>query len=159
MKTVIIILIIILLGVGGYFIAVNYTSTPADMVLRGEVEEPTDQEAAVVPLTVQGVETHMIGRWQSTDDARSIVAYREDGVIQDMYDGEVLSEGTWELYTDNDARYNPSSVFLRTVVDDTTFEYAVLSAEGDRFTISYLARGNTLSYVRLTEIEESGGGY
>jgi len=87
-----------------------------------------------------------VGHWQSTDDVNSEVVYNADGTMQDIYSGEVLGSGTWEIPPGSYAFPR-----LETNIDGNTYTYSVLNVESDAMSLSYLARGNTLNYRRLDE--------
>lgn len=112
-------------------------------------EEEMDLTEGVAELNIGGTLAMIPGRWQSTDDEKSVVIFNGDGIAVDIYDGEELGSGTWELYENENAEYNPSGVFMRQIIGGESFEYAVLELSEDTLLLSYLARGNTLEYERV----------
>ncbi len=151
MKTYIVsAVVIVALAVIAYLL-VTYEDMPADQSMEQGQESMMDNEGDAMMLNRDDVEGDIVGTWQSTEDPKAVVVYKADGTVEDRYDGEVMSTGTWELYADGEAEYDPSSVFLRTTIDGETYEYAVLDSGESQLTINYLARGNTLDYERVTE--------
>jgi len=84
------------------------------------------------------------GEWKSIEDERSVIEFR-DGLKLDVYDGEQLSEGDFDLY--NDARGSMRSdngAYL--IADD--FVYNIIELTNESLVLMYLPRGNILKYER-----------
>lgn len=97
--------------------------------------------------------TKLVGTWQSTDDPLSKIVFNTDGSQQDVYDNKILGSGSWSFYEQE------SAVFLRTVIKDETYEYAILEISEENLTLSYLPRGNTLNYSRVVNSTEGFSQY
>jgi len=102
---------------------------------------------------VARIQDSLVGVWQSTQDPKAVLKIDNGGKYSDWYDnGEMLGEGTWEVYEQEGAEYDPSGIFLSMNVDENIFEYAILEASETTLTLSYLARGNTLNYSRIESV-------
>jgi len=92
----------------------------------------------------------LIGEWQSADDAKSVKVLKVGGVAEDLYDGELMNSGTWEVVSSVlSVGESPTGAFLKTIVDGDEFIYSIVSISYTELTLTYLARGNTLEFVRL----------
>jgi len=114
---------------------------------KSNTEYSRDQTTTVLSET--SIKENIVGTWLSTQDPKSIVVYRQDNTVEDIYDDQTLGAGSWDLYTDENASYNPSGFFLRTTIGSETYEYAIISTGKDSLSLNYLARGNTLEYTRV----------
>ena len=134
---------------------ISQVTEESQVPTQEEVTVPEDVAEIDAPESkVYGIE----GAWQSAEDAKSVVVYREDGVIEDYYDGEMMSEGTWiQSVKDYDTAGLPED-FLHTTVDGESYEYAVLEVTAMTLTLSYTERGNMLVYKRLEVFPEEGSG-
>jgi len=117
---------------------------------------PTETDAnntrdldAVEPLTVMEVQSDIVGIWQNNLDANAVDTLNADGTMVSTYDGEELARGTWRVYEDTSAEYNPSGVFMEITVNGEALQYAVITLQDRLLQINYLARGNTLEYQRV----------
>ncbi len=106
-----------------------------------------------VDVVVDIDRTKLVGTWQSTDDPLSKVVFNTDGSQQDVYDNKVLGSGSWSFYEQE------SDVFLRTVINEETYEYAILEISEENLTLSYLSRGNILNYKRVVNSTEGFSQY
>lgn len=139
MKNIIIAVVaLVLLGAGVWYVTRN-----------AEAPAPVIEEETIDPLTAESQQ--LVGIWQSDQDVNAQIIFAEDGTTTDLYDGEQLSSGVWGLYTDEDAEYNPSGLFLRSVLNGETYEYAVVELTQETLVLSYLERGNILEYSRVVE--------
>lgn len=129
----------------------------SDETVQNDTAQQTEQTAATdstadaalaVDLEPTYVESAIAGRWQSTIDSKAVDELQADGTMTSYYDGEEVANGTWSVYTDDTADYNPSGVFLKITTDQMTLDYAVISLDENRLQINYLERGNTLEYKR-----------
>ena len=96
-------------------------------------------------LTADVAREAIVGSWQDAEDSAAVVTYNADGSYADEYEGEEPEAGTWEVFSDE------SLVRLRVVIDGNDYDYEILSVTDEHMSISYMARGNTLRYVRVTE--------
>ncbi|MCK9578760.1 hypothetical protein M0R01_04720 [bacterium] len=79
----------------------------------------------------------LLGKWVSTDDSNSIVEFTKDKKIE-YYQGNKVAESTYAI--------NGENISVNDI--DGKMEYKILELTGDKLSISYLARGNTLSYKK-----------
>ena len=80
------------------------------------------------------------GTWVSTDDPLSSIVF-ENNIKADIYDGEQVFQGTFELTGTDEPHL---------VVEDgeETFEYAIMDVSEESLSLMYLPRGNILEFVR-----------
>ena len=112
-------------------------------------ERGVDRSARVV---TQETHEQLVGTWQSVDDANAIIVFDEGGVYRDYYDGENLGEGAWQVHGAEygDGRH-ASEFFIETTIDGGVYGYALLELTDTELAMSYLARGNTLVYRRVSD--------
>jgi hypothetical protein len=128
-KISLIILIVVLVIVGIWFFLKENTPPP------------------IKPLPLDNIRENVVGSWKSLDDPKAFVTYNDNGTYRELYDGQEMRNGMWEMYAQAG---DLSDNFLRTIDEfgDGTLEYAILEATDNMLTLSYLARGNTLRYER-----------
>jgi len=80
----------------------------------------------------------IFGRWQSLDDSNSEIEFNEWKKF-DYYQGAKVSEGSFSL----------DGSKLIVTEDGEKMEYEILEISKSKVVLSYLARGNTLSYKRV----------
>ena len=134
MKKYIIGIVVIILIVVGFFVFGGDSS-------RTEVDSNTLS-------ALDRAEGNIVGRWQSIDDENSEIVFGEDKSFGSLYSGDVMDGGTWEFYTEGE---NLNDVFLRTDIEGEVYEYIILEIGSDKLVMSYLSRGNTLSYTKVLE--------
>ncbi len=104
-----------------------------------------------VRVTDNKSEESIVGNWQSSDDKNSIVIFKKNGTTEDIYDGKTLSSGTWKIT--NGTKLTDGSIsegtFLETIIDGEKYNYKVISVDSLKLNLTYLPRGNTLSYERV----------
>ncbi|MCK9393787.1 MAG: hypothetical protein WCX30_01590 [Candidatus Paceibacterota bacterium] len=81
----------------------------------------------------------LLGRWISLDDANSEIEFKEGKKI-DYYQKKKLSEGT----------FVQEGKSLIVNEDGDEFKYTILELSDTNLSLSYLARGNTLNYKRVS---------
>ena len=137
--------VIALCIVGGlvYFLSATPMSDSTKVVT-----EPPSQ------LNVESSEALLIGTWQSIDDDKSVVVFAEGGIVTDIYDGQEMSSGSWELSMESVSGESGEDVLLLTeVIDAEVYNYSVWEVSLTNLTLNYRARGNTLTYERIAETE------
>lgn len=143
MKNIIIGILALIIIVGGIWYAMRPSTNTEEIQADPETAQTVD------PLTAESQE--LVGLWQSTTDSQAQIVFAEDGTTTDLYSGTQLSSGVWSLYTDDSAEYNPSGIFLRSVLNGETYEYAIVELTDEKLVLSYLERGNILEYQRISE--------
>ncbi len=100
----------------------------------------------------------MVGRWRSVDDVRSRVEIRADGSWIDSYAGmpSATSRSSWRLFSGahppkeaTGQALDAKSTYLEVTDKDAGplfYELELVNAKS--LELSYLARGNELTYVR-----------
>ncbi len=96
-------------------------------------------------LIVSSPSELIVGDWQSKDDEKSVVTYRDDGTTEDVYDGELLSTGAWEI----SQAEQPS---LRVTMDGEEYKYTVIEISNEELGLIYMARGNILRYTKINDV-------
>jgi hypothetical protein len=120
------------------------------------VEQTPSQPVTLDPATVAG---DIVGSWQSTDDPNYQIQVTASGKWTDTYAGADASSatqtGTYELFTSANPDKDftgvlvPGVVYLKVTENNLSLYYSVQQANGTNFQISYLDRGNTLSFVKV----------
>lgn len=100
----------------------------------------------------------MAGTWKADDDAKATREFSLDGTVTDRYEGDASATdtGTWEVVdpTKEVIGVPAESVAGMTVIR-LNFEktgplfFSVLSVSDTKLELSYLGRGNTLSYTKV----------
>ncbi|MCF7835613.1 MAG: hypothetical protein K9M15_00620 [Candidatus Marinimicrobia bacterium] len=85
----------------------------------------------------------LLGQWQSVEDSKSSKIFKSEGVVEEVYDGQIVSTGTWSF----DGKREMGS--LKIVMGGEDYVYTVVSLTENGLTLTYLPRGNTLVYERL----------
>ena len=163
-------LIVIVVGVVVLFVFSRLSAssvTPSGVTVSnattsgsGAVTLPTSAPAPRPPQDPASVPASIVGTWQSTDDPNYSVTVTSDGGWTDSYKGSGASDstsqtGTYKLFTsqgpDKDFTGTLVSgvVYLKVTEGKDTLYYSVLAANGTQLQLSYLDRGNTLSFVRV----------
>lgn len=143
MKNIIIGILALIIIAGGIWYAMR--PAPAEE----NTPATTEETQGVDPLTAES--QTLVGFWQSTSDPQAQIVFAEDGTTTDLYDGTQLGSGVWSLYENESAEYNPSGLFLRSVLNGETYEYAIVELTEQKLVLSYLERGNILEYERISE--------
>ncbi len=102
---------------------------------------------AVAPASIAGT-------WTSADDPAYQVVFRTDGTLRELYRGETVSDGSYrfaetpEGYADGAYEKLGPQGYLLEDVDGERYAYRVISLTASSLELSYLERGNTLSFTR-----------
>lgn len=117
----------------------------------GEGAGSMQQDAALI------VSESIQGRWQSTQDAKSVRVFNADFTVEEIYDGETLSTGLWVAFTKMNApeisfTLEENTVYLQitesgTPQDTLTFKVTKLTPE--ELELIYMDRGGALTYTRV----------
>lgn len=102
------------------------------------------------------VSESILGKWESTDDAKFAREFESGGRVVDFYDGEIQAEGGWTVFGGDSAPdtlipYEADAVYIRiTFAGDTgnplTFKVAKLTPE--ELSLVYMDRGGVLNFVK-----------
>lgn len=121
--------------------------------------DPADAGSIKPDVRVVVGET-MQGRWRSTEDAKFTRAFLEQGNVVDRYSGEVVSTGTYAVFTKNLPPIEPpqfpledNAVYVQLTMSGSQSEVlnfkVSLNAEGDQLTLIYMDRGGATTYTRV----------
>lgn len=86
------------------------------------------------------------GYWVSSSDSKSILVFDDRRGTFDIYDGVQVAAGSWAL---EEFETSPTKVTLRRTVDGNVDVYSILFLDAKELTLSFLPRGNTLSFYRM----------
>lgn len=112
------------------------------------------QPANVLSVMSSATGNAIEGEWQSEQDAAYAVSFRSGGLLTETYDGEQVSSGTFhfadsaEGYSDLPTEPAGENAFLLQDIDGERYAYRVTQLSATRLELSYLERGNTLSFIR-----------
>lgn len=100
------------------------------------------------------VSQNIVGRWQSTQDTKSVRVFKSDYTVDDIYDGKVVSTSLWVAFTKLNAPeivfpLEDDAVYVQitengTVTDTLTFKVTKLTPE--ELELIYMDRGGALTY-------------
>lgn len=121
---------------------------------------PTGTPAPLPPPDPASVFATIVGSWQSTDDSNYSVTITSSGKWTDSYKGSgasnsVSESGTYALFTSQnpDKTFTgtlvPGVVYLKVSEGNSVLFYSVLETSTTTLQLSYLDRGNTLSFVKV----------
>src|SRR3989344_119234 len=87
------------------------------------------------------------GKWQSTDDAKFVREFKAGGTASDLYDGKVVSTGTWKVFTKADGFVYLQMTMQGTQADTLNFKVAKMTPE--LLQLIYLDRGGVLNFKSI----------
>jgi len=141
-------LILALFLVGGLNSACSSGPNPAGAAAGRPATPPTAAPApAAAPTTYQQLQ----GKWQSTDDARSVIELK-DHLYIDYYGGKRLATATFVLdqaCPGTTGAGHPSDNGPYLVEPKEGMCWEIIDVTDTGLSLSYTARGNTLNYRRL----------
>ncbi len=112
----------------------------------------------VINIPPAGVATKLTGKWQSTEDAASILAitadtwtneYTGDDSVNDVAKWRAFP-GTEMLAGSEGLTFTPTATYIEVKSGDNTFFYELGRIEADAFDFFYVSRGNHFSFKRIT---------
>lgn len=115
------------------------------------IQPPGPVAAAAETPATAGLREALQGRWQATDDAKVVVEFQGDTKVE-SYDGQVMSTDAYVLADaapDQGGKVNGAGPYLWVGQGTEQLVYVVLSVTPTALELSYVGRGNTLSYTRL----------
>jgi hypothetical protein len=150
---------LLLLAVPSLSLIACSEQTPAAPAPVAEAPAP---EVALAPEVVNippaEVATKLQGKWQSTEDANSIITITADAWTN-TYTGDdsVNDVAKWRAFPGTETPANsegltftPTSTYIEVKSGENTFFYELGNIEADAFDFFYVSRGNHLSYKRIT---------
>jgi hypothetical protein len=156
MKKLLLVIALIVAASAAYYFASSRTSE--NPVGNNAVEEPSKKAAPGYGADEAAIRAALIGGWKSTDDANFTRGFSEDNGYVDRYAGDIAATdtGVWSTFTAT----NPDPEFTGEVASDTTYlkltslksnesyYYTVVKAIDNELVLTYLDRGNTLTFTR-----------
>lgn len=111
------------------------------------------------PVSANTTSSDLVGKWQSIDDPSSSKIFKSGGVIEDVYQGKVLSTGKWQIVSEDEfiaatgsgTATGEDKVFLEVEAEGEKYFYLVLDVTDTDLTLSYLPRGNILNFKKGRE--------
>jgi len=146
----VVIVVVAFISIG--FAVVDFSRNDATLIGGSVGSKVKDNE-------LQVSEDQFTGRWRSLDDSDYEVVKEADGTLVEYYNGEELSNGSWELLSVlPEGEETPSSAevfdgsYLKKVLNGETIYYGVLVIEENILSVIYFDRGDTLNFERVTEL-------
>ena len=103
-----------------------------------------------------GAQTSIVGKWQSNDDARFTREFQAGGKEIDRYDGQSDMIGTWKIFSSAAPLKVPFEIvqgvtYVQIAVgsDPDPLNFSISAVTPERLEMTYMARGNTLSFKRV----------
>ena len=114
------------------------------------------QQADVSAVVSPSAPELLIGSWTSSDDASYKVTFSGDGSLTERYGDEDISSGTYrfaaspEGYVSDktDIVSGGDTQYLLQEIDGERYAYRVMTVLPGLLELSYLDRGNTLTFTR-----------
>jgi hypothetical protein len=111
---------------------------------------------AVAAPAASSVAELIVGTWTSTDDASYKITFSADMTLSEQYGTSTVTHGTYSFAASpagyvGDEVDTPSGQpndYLLQEIDGERYAYRVVSVTPERLELSYLERGNTLSFTR-----------
>lgn len=110
---------------------------------------------------VQIVSESIGGKWQSVDDSKFIREFTARGIVQDSYDGKVVSEGTWSAANAGQMFHAPpaspdDSIYLQLSMSKSALDsridvlnFKLVKLTPEELELTYLDRGGTLRFKKI----------
>lgn len=166
------IIVVLVVALGAWYIVSKNSPTPAVPASTATTTAATTTAMTTATSTAQQpsglpqtqpsadsaqIKSAMVGTWQSVDDNNYHVKITAGGAWTDSYGTSTAAtqSGTYTLFTSDMPDKNlpipaqPGVVYLKVVEGKDTFYYSVIEASGNALQLSYLDRGNTLSFVKV----------
>ena len=151
---------LILLAAATFAFTACSEQKPADPAPVAAVETPAEPALApeVVNVPPAEVATKLAGKWQSTEDAASILTITADTWTNEYTgDDSVHDVAKWRAFPGTEKppgseglTFTPTSTYIEVKSGENTFFYELGTIEADAFDFFYVSRGNRLAYKRIT---------
>lgn len=135
----------------------NTTDETPDVVPQEPLEAPVSETKPEEPPTTNPYQSQLMGDWQSVDDAENWLRFTADTRYEyhkaaqeptkDAYLLDYNCDGTAPAPTDGEA-----PAYIRLTEEDMC--WYIIKAEEETLELSYVGRGNTLTYKRGTLPED-----
>ncbi|PHI19669.1 hypothetical protein CEQ90_11495 [Lewinellaceae bacterium SD302] len=113
-----------------------------------DTNNPSGIDRLIEEVGIDGMGMAISGRWQSTDDPSSVIEI-EEGSYREFYGGKKVSESSYRMTTDCDKTDAAPGPYLKLSGDEDEDRcFYLMDLSNDVLTLSYVGRGNTLTYRR-----------
>ncbi len=132
----------------GSSVACGSGEAPADVHLP---LAPAASAAEGVAAAAPGLREALQGRWQATDDPQAVVEFKGDTKVE-SYSGQVMSSDPYVLADaapDQGGKVNGAGPYIWVGQGTEQLVYYVVNVTPTSLELSYVGRGNTLSYTRI----------
>jgi hypothetical protein len=145
-----IILVLLVLVVGGFWYYQTYQVNPEleveDESSEVKISDSSDTISNNVSTSTTQVygeeyEKFLIGTWQNSANILDVTVIKQDGTIENIYDGDSVSSGTWKT----------EGYHLKITTNGQDKTYTVLFAGNERLQLapSPAGTGNNLNFTRV----------
>ena len=118
-------------------------------------DEHSDPRQDLVPI----VSASIVGKWQSTDDAKFVREFKVDGKVTDRYENKTVTSGAWQVFTKD----KPLSVAVAFALEtDTAYlqiaesgsqteklNFKLVKLTPEELELVFMDRGGTLKFTRI----------
>lgn len=133
------------------------SSQPPSTTVSTSGDVPLPAPTATTTSLATTMHAMLEGVWRATDDTRALREFRTDGTEIDSYvgDSNATATSTWRLFTSQNPDVSLQEplvdgvVYLKLTSGDGTLFFAVEYVTTRTLNLTYLGRGNTLSYTRV----------
>lgn len=145
-----IILVLIVLVFGGFwYYQTNRVSDDIDLLDESsqvEIDDSSNIDSDNISTTTpqiygEGYEEFLIGTWQNSANILDLTVIKQDGTVENIYDGDLVSSGTWET----------EGYHLKITTNGQDKIYAVLFVGNERLQLapSPAGTGDNLNFTRI----------
>ena len=143
-----IILVLLVLVAGGFWYYQTYQVNPESEDESSEIKtnDPSDAisnnvSTSTVQVYGEEYEKFLIGTWQNSANILDMTVIKQDGTIENIYDGDSVSSGTWKT----------EGYHLKITTNGQDKIYTVLFAGNERLQLvpSPAGTGNNLNFTRV----------
>lgn len=139
-------------GVGVHLIYKKYGMKREQ--LKSSIQKQAKITNGISP-EILDISKKIIGAWKSNDDYKYVTIFYENNTSQDLYDGQIVDEGNWFLESGaNGCGGHFVGNYICLIVNlksdkNYSYYYSVDLGNDGNMSLTYLDRGNTLSYTRI----------
>ncbi len=152
-KTVLGLMVVVVLAAGGWYF---YSQKDATMESTNDSSIMADGDeggpGSVKPDTSLVVYESIQGKWQSNEDPKSAREFKDDGSVVDIYDGKVVSTGTYSAFVKTNAPagitlpLEDSAVYIQIKDASTSLMFKLAKLTPEELELIYMDRGGMLTY-------------
>lgn len=155
MKTLLIIILILLAGIGGYYLGNDHGYEKA--IFDQNVEDVSENVDTSIYIK-SAAETALVGLWRSKEDPRFTREFNSDGSAVDEYDnGDSIDSTllTWNVFTKDEPdeefteAIEENTAYLRMVNRNDSLYFKINKITPDVLELIYLDRGGSLIFEKI----------